>query len=203
MTSLGEILDVSRETTERLEELQALLIKWNPAINLVGRSTLSSVWERHILDSAQIYKLGTPHGRWADLGSGGGFPGLVVACIAAGRADPIDVTLVESDRRKATFLRTASTQLGLSATVICDRIEHIPPLDAQTISARALAALPLLLTYAKRHVASKGRCLFLKGVNWNQEVALARMEWTFDLDVHPSLTDPDGTILVVEEIAHV
>lgn len=203
MTSLPEILDVSRETTERLRELQALLIKWNPAINLVARSTLSAVWERHILDSAQVYRLGIPEGRWADLGSGGGFPGLVVACMAAGRADPLEVTLLEADQRKATFLRTASAHLGLSTRVICDRAEHVLPLGAQTVSARALAALPLLLTYAVRHVATNGRCLFLKGANWSHEVEAARKEWNFDLDVHPSATDAHGAILIVKAITHV
>lgn len=203
MTMLSDIIAVSRETTERLKELQALVTKWNPAVNLIGKSTLGSLWDRHIVDSAQIYGLGMPTGRWIDLGSGGGFPGLVIACLAAGKSDPLSVILVESDQRKAAFLRTASAQLGLSTTVISERAERIPPLNAQTISARALAALPTLLGYAERHVATAGRCLFPKGSSWKEEVELARHEWHFDLKAYPSRTDPLGAILVVEAITHV
>lgn len=197
------LLDVSRETVERLRALESLLIKWNPAINLVSKATLPSAWDRHIVDSAQIYQLGQNGGHWVDLGSGGGFPGLVIACLAAGRGDPLRVTLVESDQRKATFLRTASAHLGLEATVVCQRIEQVDPLQADTLSARALAPLPVLLGYAKRHLLSPGLCLFPKGATWRQEVELARKEWHFDLDVHQSTTDSDGAILSVKAISHV
>lgn len=203
MIDLPDILNVPRETTERLKELEALLIKWNPAINLVGRSTISSAWQRHIIDSAQIYNLGFHAELWVDLGSGGGFPGLVVACIAAGNNDPLNVTLIESDQRKATFLRAASKHLGLATTVICDRVERVPPLGAMTLSARALASLPMLLTYAARHLAPDGRCLFPKGATWQQEVETARKDWSFDLEVHKSATDTQGAILTVRAISHV
>lgn len=203
MTPLLDLPGVSRETVERLRLLHALLIKWNPAINLVSRSTVQTAWDRHIVDSTQIYQLGRADGHWADLGSGGGFPGLVIACMALGRGDPIRVTLVESDQRKATFLRTASAQLGLETNVVSQRIEQVPPLQARTLSARALAPLGVLLGYAARHLSPQGLCLFPKGATWRQEVELARKDWHFDLDVHQSITDGDGAILSVKAISHV
>lgn len=203
MTPLLDLPGVSRETVERLRLLHTLLIKWNPAINLVSRSTVQTAWDRHIVDSTQIYQLGRADGHWADLGSGGGFPGLVIACMALGRGDPIRVTLVESDQRKATFLRTASAQLGLETNVVSQRIEQVPPLQARTLSARALAPLGVLLGYAARHLSPQGLCLFPKGATWRQEVELARKDWHFDLDVHQSITDGDGAILSVKAISHV
>ncbi len=203
MTPLLDLPGVSRETVQRLRFLHALLIKWNPAINLVSKSTAQTAWDRHIVDSAQIYQLGRADGHWADLGSGGGFPGLVIACMALGRGDPLRVTLVESDQRKATFLRTASAQLGLETNVVSQRIEQVPPLQARTLSARALAPLGVLLGYAARHLSPQGLCLFPKGATWRQEVELARKDWHFDLDVHQSTTDSDGAILSVKAISHV
>lgn len=203
MSRLLGIADVSRETMEKLQLLEALLKKWNPAINLVAKSTLGHAWERHIVDSAQLYLLGRPSGHWVDLGSGGGFPGLVIACLATGQGDPVKVTLVESDQRKATFLRLAASQLQVAATVISERIEKIQPLSATTLSARALAALPLLLGFANRHLAEDGACLFPKGSSWPQEVEQAKKDWHFDLQIHPSTTDSDGAILAVKAISHV
>ncbi|PLL14686.1 16S rRNA (guanine(527)-N(7))-methyltransferase RsmG [Tabrizicola sp. TH137] len=205
MTMNTAALDVSRETLERLELLHALLKKWNPAINLVSRSSLDQAWDRHIMDSAQIFSLGADHGHWVDLGSGGGFPGLVVACMAAGQDLPIRVTMIEADQRKATFLRLAVDQLSINANVIAQRIEKASPQNAQTVSARALAPLPLLLSYAARHISPDGSatCLFLKGANWRQEVELARKDWQFELQVHQSTTDPEGAILAVRSMSHV
>ena len=203
MESRSGPLDVSRETTARLKALEDLLVKWNPAINLVSKSTLGSVWERHIVDSAQIYSLALHSGHWVDLGSGGGFPGLVIACMASGKGDELKVTLVESDQRKAAFLRAASSKLGLSPTVISQRIEAVPPLHADVLSARALAPLSVLLAYAQRHLAPDGICLFPKGASWKQEVEAARKDWHFQLEHHKSITDSDGAILAVKAISHV
>lgn len=196
-------LDVSRETKEKLGALEELLVKWNPAINLVSKSTIGSIWDRHILDSAQIYAVAPHVGHWVDLGSGGGFPGLVIACISSGLGDDLRVTLVESDKRKATFLRTASARLQLNVEVICERIESLAPLKADVLSARALAGLPVLLGFADRHLAEDGICLFLKGASWKQEVEAARKDWHFQLQDYKSITDDDGAILAVKAISHV
>lgn len=194
--------DVSRETSDLLHGLVALLLKWNPAINLVAKSTLDEAWSRHILDSAQLYALGHPSGHWVDLGSGGGFPGLVIACLAKGQGAPLRLTLIESDQRKATFLRQAARELDLPATVLSQRIELAQPQQADTLTARALADLPKLLHFAKRHLAETGIALFPKGARWQQEVDMARKDWHFDLTVHPSTTDPAGAILAVKALSH-
>ena len=196
-------LTVSRETLDRLEELIQLLRKWNPAINLVAASTLNDVWRRHIGDSSQIFELGLTARLWADFGSGGGFPGLVVAALAAEQAPDMRVVLIESDRRKATFLRQASHVLGLTTDVRAERIEMIEPLAADVVSARALAPLPQLCRYAARHLAPNGTALFLKGRNHDPEIAEARKTWNFALETRPSLTDPSAVTLVIKGLTHV
>lgn len=196
-------LGVSRETTDRLKTLERLLIKWNPAINLVSRATLPQAWDRHILDSAQIFHLAPPSKTWADLGSGGGFPGLVIACLARELRPELTVTLVESDQRKATFLRQASRELSLDTTVISARIEVVDPLLVSVLSARALAPLGDLLAFTHRHMHPEGTALFPKGTTWRDEVARAREGWHFDYTAHPSATDPNGVILAVKAVRHV
>ena len=134
--------DVSRETVERLETHVALLCKWNPRINLVAASTLAEVWTRHVADSAQLWPLRPPGARlWLDLGSGAGFPGLVVAALAAEEAPDLRVRLVESDARKAAFLATVAREADLPAEVLVERWQRLPPQAADVVSARALAPL--------------------------------------------------------------
>jgi len=195
---------VSRETLERLSRLESLLVKWNPAINLVSRASLSTAWDRHILDSAQLFDLITDDARhWVDIGSGGGFPGLVIATLAADLRPNLAVTLIESDHRKCTFLRQAAAQIGITPTVLTTRIESAPPQDADILSARALSALPNLLSHARRHLSTHGLALLPKGATWQEEVEQARNEWHFDLTVHPSRTDPNAVILAVKDLSHV
>jgi 16S rRNA (guanine527-N7)-methyltransferase len=197
-------LDVSRETLDRLQIYVDLLQKWNPRINLVARSTLNAVWERHIIDSLQVFRLLTqPVDHWVDLGSGGGFPGLVVAICAAETGNPARVTLVESDQRKATFLRTVLRETAVKATVIAARIEQTAPLSANILSARALADLPVLLGLAERHLAPDAVCLLHKGKNWQTELHSAREAWNFSYDTHPSSTDSEAVILQIEGLSRV
>ncbi|MCV2867294.1 16S rRNA (guanine(527)-N(7))-methyltransferase RsmG [Defluviimonas sp. WL0002] len=193
---------VSRETLERLTAFSALLDRWNPAINLVSAATLKQVWTRHFLDSAQILDLtNIRSGLWADLGSGGGFPGLVLAILAAEERPDLHFTLVESDQRKAAFLTTAARSLAVSARVLSDRIEHLPGLGANMLSARALAPLDTLLDYADLHLAPAGRAVFPKGARYRQEIEQALEKWRFSYEMHASLTDPDAVILTVGEIS--
>lgn len=198
-------LDVSRETIERLEVLTVLLQKWNPAINLVAKSTLDHAWARHILDSAQLYRLAPARvGHWADLGSGGGFPGLVIAVIAAELDPPRRLTLVDSDQRKCTFLRQAARELGLTrVSVRAERIDSTEPLAADVLSARALAPLPDLCAFAVRHLAPSGLALFPKGANHAEEQTQAGRDWRYRLSVFPSDTDPAAVVLALEAIEHV
>ena len=204
MITLVEGVDVSRETEQRLRALEALLSKWNPAINLVSKSTISSAWDRHILDSVQIFAGSGPFRTWVDLGSGGGFPGLVVGVLAAEKRPDARIILVESDQRKATFLRQAARELGLTRVqVIAERIEVIAPIGADRLSARALAPLTDLCGYAAHHLLPEGTALFPKGATWRAEVAEARKSWKFDLEVRPSLVESGSVVLVMKAISHV
>lgn len=200
MNRILEVGSVSRETVERLNSLVALLCKWNPTINLVSKNTLPDAWNRHIADSAQLYRLGQ-QGHWVDIGSGGGFPGIVIAILAA-ESQTHAVTLIESDQRKATFLRTASRELNLNVSVLAQRIEDAPPQSADTLSARALAPLPKLLMFAQRHLMPDGIALFPKGATWREEVEAARQTFHFDLSTYPSATEPSGAILAVKAITN-
>lgn len=195
-------IDVSRETLERLETFVALLRRWNSAINLVGPATLEQVWQRHIADSAQLFPLRLPGTRhWADLGSGAGFPGLVIAALAAEHAPEMRITLVESDHRKAAFLTSAVAAMALSSEIVAARAETHPPLRADTLSARALAPLVRLLPFAERHLAPGGRALFPKGQSHADELAAALETWRASVQKIPSRTDADGVILCLEGIA--
>jgi 16S rRNA (guanine527-N7)-methyltransferase len=196
-------LDVSRETLDMLTRYDELLHRWNPKINLVSKATLDQSWWRHVVDSVQIVDILPSWDRWADLGSGGGFPGLVVAILAKSNRPEASVTLVESDLRKTAFLRTVIRDLKLSATVHAKRIETLDPLEADVISARALADLSKLLEYAARHLHDGGSALFMKGSSWAQEVEAARKTWSFSLVVHESRTDPSAAVLEVKEIRRV
>ena len=199
-----EFLDVSRETLERLEKYTELLIRWNQRINLVAKSTIADVWSRHILDSAQIFDIPkrTIH-HWADLGSGGGFPGMVVAILASENDNPFLVSLVESDIRKAVFLKTVVRELGLAAHVLTARIEDLEPLNADVISARALADLPQLFEYSEKHLAEGGCVVFPKGKNWRSEVERAQRKWNFDYQIDKSKTSEGSVILCASGVSRV
>ncbi|GAB4282378.1 MAG: 16S rRNA (guanine(527)-N(7))-methyltransferase RsmG [Roseovarius sp.] len=196
--------DVSRETAARLERHAALLRKWTQRINLVSRASLPELWQRHIADSMQLWDL-APHpvSHWADLGSGGGFPGLVIAILAIERGSPARVSLVESDQRKAAFLRTAIRETGAPAEVIAARAEALAPLGAEVLSARALADLPRLLGHVAHHMRPEGTALLPKGARWQKEVEAARQTWNFDLELAKSQTEAEAVILRIRGVARV
>jgi 16S rRNA (guanine527-N7)-methyltransferase len=197
------ILGVSRETTQKLECFAVLLEKWNPAINLVSRKTVPDLWTRHILDSAQVYTFAPRDWcHWLDLGSGGGFPGLVIAILESERDDGRKIKLVESDTRKASFLRTVLRETQTDATVVETRIEDLVPQNADVVSARALAPLPTLLSYCKRHLSDAGQALLLKGESWKKEVRDAQKTWTFNYEVFSSQTQSGAVILKVRDVEH-
>lgn len=193
--------NVSRETLQRLKDYEALVRHWTPAINLISKASIPMIWDRHILDSAQVFPLCPPSAQsWMDVGSGAGFPGLVVAILAKDSKPELKVTLVEADARKATFLRHAAGRLGLSVDVITDRIESLSPEKADVISARALAPLVSLLSIANQHLAHGGLAIFPKGARYAEEVAAAREGWVFDLESRTSLSEPDAAILIIRNI---
>jgi 16S rRNA (guanine527-N7)-methyltransferase len=192
-------LDVSRETWDRLLAFEGLVRQWNPAINLISRGSLAELRERHVHDSAQLFRFcPTLAHSWVDVGSGGGFPGIVVAILAKELRPDLRVTMVESDLRKATFLRQAVRSLRLSAEVLSQRIETIPSLQADVLSARALAPLGDLLAIAERHLKPGGLAIFPKGERHGDEIAEARRSWDVDIEVHQSQSQPDAAILMIK-----
>lgn len=197
-------LDVSRETEARLAHYLNLLRKWNPRINLVANGTLDDAVTRHFSDSAQLVSLRpSPGPSWVDLGSGGGFPGLVVAILLEEIRPDTTVTLIESDRRKSVFLRTVIRETGISARVISARIENAPPQNATTVSARALAPLSKLLIYVERHMRATGTAFFPKGETWGKEARDAQSQWQFSCTAHTSRTNPKAVVLEIGDLVHV
>ena len=197
-------LNVSRETFLRLKEYEKLLFKWNAKINLVSRSTLDNFWNRHVLDSAQfLSSVGEKAGKWVDLGSGGGLPGLVVA-ILSDEIEPVNkLFLVEADVRKAVFLKTVCRELGLKVEVYNNRIEELPPMSADIVSARALAPLKTLCLYAKNHLEKDGVAVFAKGENWKAELVEAQKKWIFSYEAVKSTLHEGSVVLVLRGIKSV
>lgn len=201
--AIVDALNVSRETLDRLTILAELLTKWNPRINLVSRTSLEDLWSRHIFDSVQVFQRAPNAGHWVDIGSGGGFPGLVVALMAEEPGAPEKVTMIESDQRKCAFLRTVLRETGVTAHILTERIEKAPPQAADVLSARALADLGTLCAFSERHLAPGGRGLFQKGASWKKEVTAAQESWSFDLEVIQSKTETEAVILKLGDIRRV
>lgn len=187
---------ISRETTERLEQFVDLVQKWTQSINLVSRGDRELLWSRHVLDSLRLLPLipqGT--GRGLDLGSGAGFPGLVLA-LATG----IPFDLVEADLRKAAFLVEAQRVTGAPVHIHCTRIEHLSLPRAPLITARALAPLTRLLEYADRFLAPGGICLFAKGAHADTEVTAAMLHWKMQITRTSDPDCPESTILGITDL---
>ena len=194
-------VDVSRETMAALATYAALLRKWQKAINLVSATTLDDLWRRHFLDSAQLLPLLGPStvadGGITDLGSGAGFPGLMLA-ILSGRP----THLIESDQRKAAFLLEAARATGCAdrVKVHAARIEALTPWPAGTITARALADLAQLLSWSAPFRTAESIALFLKGAKADDELTAAELDWNMTVERRRSLTDPTGLILRLSHV---
>ena len=195
---LAEVLgrDVSRETHEALDRYCALLREENSRQNLISASTIQRLWDRHILDSAQLVRFETrPGASWLDIGSGAGLPGIVIAALISG-----PVTLVEPRRLRANFLDRVVQTLGLeNATVRCAKAEKVAG-RFEMITARAVAPLGKLLEMST-HLSTRNTCWVLpKGRNAQSELAEARRNWHCDAEIVPSRTDPDSGILVLRDV---
>jgi len=196
--------DVSRETLERLQIFVDLVLKWQPAQNLIAPSTIPDIWTRHVVDSLQT-QWSYPEARtWVDIGSGAGFPGVVTAILLADVPDA-HVHMIESNQRKAAFLRTALRETGSRGTVHAGRIESVAkgwkdgPVDA--VSARALAALNLLFELSEPFTAEGARAVFHKGQDFQREVNEASARWQFDMIEKTSLVDPMSRMLLFSNIS--
>ncbi|NWH08164.1 MAG: 16S rRNA (guanine(527)-N(7))-methyltransferase RsmG [Alphaproteobacteria bacterium] len=194
---------VSRETIHRLRRYAALLEAWNSRINLVADSTLSTIWERHFADSAQLLPLIPGDAkRIVDLGSGAGFPGLVLALCLSDRAG-LEVILIESIAKKCRFLEAVIAETGAPARVIQARAEAIAPIRADVVTARAVAPLAELLALARPFMGPQSLGLFLKGRKAEEELAAAQRFWQFGFELVKSETDAQARIVVVRSRPHV
>ncbi len=206
---------VSRETMARLDRFTAVLEAWNARLNLVSSQSIGHAWDRHILDSAQVLDpvRSRQQVRWADIGSGAGFPGLIVAILGSELIPGLDVTLFESNARKCAFLANVSRETSTPVRIVNARVEGVDPVDPgdsrsdsdnfDVVSARAVAELPELLRLAAGMLADGGVCLFPKGRSCDSEIRVARENWKFALTQWPSLTDPDARILEIGDIVRV
>lgn len=192
---------VSRETFEDLERFETALLRWNRVTNLIAPSTVSEIWQRHVVDSAQLLPLGRGADRWLDLGSGGGFPAIVLAILMKSRSDAV-VHMVESNRKKASFLQTMVGDLGLPAHVHAVRIDSASSLvpETQIVTARALASLGELFQLAEPWISRGARGLFHKGRDFHREVEECSAQWESDLLEHQSVAGGEGVILEVASL---
>lgn len=174
-----------------------LLGKWNDKINLVSRSTIPDVWERHIADSLQVADFAAATGKWLDIGSGGGFPAIPCAFTLD---DAERMTLVEADSRKCAFLRTVSRETSTPFRVVAARWEFLAPSGCDTLSARALAPLRKLIEAQAMHGTERCRGLYLKGRGWRKEVDAASASWRFSIRAEPSMVSDDGRLLVITNV---
>ena len=187
--------NVSRETMDRLSAYAHLLANWQAKTNLLGPSELRHLWQRHMLDSAQLADLAPAQAKiWADLGSGAGFPGVVLAVMLNERSG-FHIHLVESNARKAAFLRESVRITGAPATIHNARAEELAPLLAEVVTARALAPLPELLDFFERHGGHDSSALFLKGKGVDTELTAAGNAWSLDAELLPSATGSGGQIV--------
>jgi 16S rRNA (guanine527-N7)-methyltransferase len=194
--AFAEQINVSRETLKRLTILVERLTQWQAKINLVSKSTLEDAWQRHVLDSAQLMSHLPEPGPLIDLGSGAGFPGLVLALM--GR---VDVTLVESNGKKCAFMGEVLRSTGAAATIFSGRIEdYSPSKPVRYVTARALTSLDNLIELSRPLLAENGTCLFLKGRGVEEELTVTREKWDIRVKKHPSISDSDGTVLEIDNI---
>jgi 16S rRNA (guanine527-N7)-methyltransferase len=195
-----KLTPVSRETLARIDAFVELLLRWQRAVQLVAPADLGKLWTRHIADSLQLIALAPDAKQWADLGSGGGFPGLVLA-LAFGAREKRFVHLVESDQRKAAFLREAIRLTHAPAKVYAERVESVAKrlaAEVDVVTARALAPLPRLLALAAPFFAKGIPALFLKGQDVDNELTESTKSWNIQATIVPSRTHPHGKIVIVE-----
>lgn len=201
MMDILQIYNVSRETKEKIEAYKTLVLEWNCKFNLISKSSVEHIWERHILDSVQLYKYIRPTDKiLLDLGSGAGFPGMVLAIMAEQLNPELSINLVESIGKKTLFLNAVKNELKLNVNILHDRIENIKMKNVDIITSRALAALSKLLDYSKPFCKTETNLIFPKGEHWADEIETAQKQWYFKYKTENSTTDKFGKILCISEL---
>jgi len=190
------MIHLSNDALSKLKIYQAMLLKWQKSLNLISDSTIEDSWNRHFIDSAQLEKLITkPEPIVVDVGSGGGFPGLVLAMMLNG-----EFHLIESDKKKCIFLSEVSRETKTKVIIHNDRIETSSISNIDYVISRACANVSQLFSWTENFVSHETKCLFLKGKNYSIEIDDAKNDWQFDIELHPSVTDTQSAIL---ELSHV
>lgn len=193
---LNKFVSVSHGTFERLEIYKNLLLKWQSSINLISPSTISDAWSRHFIDSIQLCRyIDSPKKRIIDLGTGAGFPGLVLSIVTNH-----EIHLVESDKKKCIFLREVSRETNANVIIHNDRIETISIPDVDIITSRACADVSQLLVWSEKIVSHGTKCLFHKGKNYSMELQDAKKEWQFHEKIHESVIEKDSVVLELSSI---
>lgn len=202
MENIEEKYNVSRETIAELKAYEVSLKEWQTKLNLVSSSSLDNAWERHFLDSMQLYRLIPETAKVLyDFGSGAGFPGMVLAIMLKNRTPYLKVNLIESIKKKTLYLNEVKQITNTDVNIINDRIENIKPQKADVITSRAMASLDKLLTYTEKFCGRHTKCIFPKGKSYKEEVAQAKNLWSFDLEVLPSEQSDEGVILIISNIS--
>ena len=192
-------LNVSRETSKKIFEYVSILKKWNKSINLISKKSEHNIWERHVLDSAQIWNLlgETKFKTWVDFGSGSGFPGIIISILSKKTSPNSKFILIEKDKRKCEFLKEISRKLELNLIIYPERIEKIKYLNADIVSARALSSLDNLLYFSKKHRVKSGLSFFLKGQTVINELKSLKKNKNFSYMLHPSITSSSSYIVCI------
>ena len=186
---------VPRETMNKFQRYFSLLEQWNPRINLVSQTSLHAFWNRHILDSLQLLPHIPKGSNIVDIGSGAGFPGMVLAL-----CDVFKVHLIEADSRKCVFLQEVASQTQTDISIINQRVEKVVPFSCHTIMARAFASLSRFITLARHLIAHSHQCLLLKGATWRSEIAEAQKNWQFYYHSQPSITHHDAALISLSHL---
>lgn len=197
-----EKYNVSRETFERLKAYEASLKEWQNKFNLVSRSSLENAWERHFKDSVQLIDFIPKNAETMfDFGSGAGFPGMVIAIMAAEKMPNLKVNLVESIKKKTVYLNAVKELCGVNVNIINDRIENLPPVKADVITSRAMCNLSDLLKYSYKFSTRKTTMIFPKGKNYQEELSVALRNWRFEYKAEKNAVGGDGVILIVNNLS--
>lgn len=201
MEKISTTYDVSRETIDLLKRYQNSLTEWQQKFNLVSDASLQDSWNRHFLDSMQLFKFIPENAKvMYDFGSGAGFPGMVLAVMAKEKTPYLKVKLVESIAKKTLYLNHVRDLAGVNAEIINDRIENIPAEKADVITSRAMTALDNLLGYAYKFCGAQTKCIFPKGKKHREEIEAARKHWRFDCEIVPSDLSDEGVILIITNL---